>query len=189
RSVVYPAGSTATSDTPLPLALAQAVSPTSALFAVLASLGIFGLVASFHGILIAASRALLELGRAGYAPRIVGTIHPTRHTPIAALVVNALIGAVALVTGRTGDIITISVFGALTLYVLSMASLFQLRRREPALARPYRTPGYPIVPAVALLLSLVCLIAMIVSNPLLAAIYAGILGVAWLAFVILKKRA
>jgi ethanolamine permease len=42
-----------------------------------------------------------------------------------------------------------AVLGALVMYVLSMLSLFALRRQEPALARPFAVPGYPVVPLVA----------------------------------------
>jgi ethanolamine permease len=94
------------------------------------------------------------------------------------------IGMIALFTGRTGEIILIAVMGALTLYVLSSAAVIQLRRREPDLARPYRTPLYPATPIIAFLLSLASLVAMIWIHPTLALIYGGILGVGWLAFVV-----
>jgi ethanolamine permease len=77
----------------------------------------------------------------------------------------------------------ISVFGALTLYVLSSAAVLRLRRTEPELVRPYRTPLYPATPLVALVLSLVCLVAMVWSYPLIAAVYAAILVGSWLLFV------
>ena len=50
----------------------------------------------------------------------------------------------------TANIVTMSVFGAILMYTLSMLSLFQLRRREPGLVRPFRAPCYPWFPAIAL---------------------------------------
>ncbi len=189
RSVVYAdPGATVTDDSPLPLAISHVVDRSHPLFAVLTGVGLLGLVASFHGILIAASRAILEYGRVGYAPRVLGEVHASRKTPVAALLANMAVGCIALFTGHTGDIITLSVFGALTLYVLSMLSLFQLRRKEPALERPYRTPLYPVVPGVALVLAVVCLAAMIWFNPGLAAVYAGIVLVTWGLFALLVPR-
>jgi ethanolamine permease len=184
--VVYPdpANTKVTSDSPLPLAVGQIVSRDSPLFTLLTGIGLIGLVASFHGILIAGSRAVLELGRVGYAPRLLGEIHAGTKTPVAALLANLVIGLVALATGKTGDIILISVFGALTLYVLSSAAVVQLRRREPAMERPYRAPLYPITPLVALGLSLVCVGAMIVRYPKIAVVYAAIVVGAWVLFVI-----
>ncbi len=62
---------------------------------------------------------------------------------------------------RTSDIILIAVFGALTLYVLSTAAVLRLRKTEPDLVRPYKTPLYPYTPITALVLSLVTLAAMV----------------------------
>jgi len=176
EAVVYPTGAQggATSDSPLPLALARVVGENHGLYHLLLTIGIFGLVASFHGIILVAGRAVLEMGRQGFAPRFLGRVHPKRQTPVAALLVNWAIGAVALLSGKTGEIITVSVFGALALYILSMISLFRLRQVEPGLERPYHAPGYPWVPGLALVLSVFCWVAMAAAQPWLAAIFVGI---------------
>jgi ethanolamine permease len=96
-----------------------------------------------------------------------------------------IVGLITLFTGETANIILIAVFGALTLYILSSASVLRLRVREPDLERPYRAPGYPVTPVIALLLAVVCFAAMVWSYPLLAGIYVSILGVSWLMFVVL----
>jgi len=189
RSIVYQAGSTETSDSPLPLALGHVVGTGHLLYHLLITIGLFGLIASFHGIILVAGRATFEFGRVGYAPRFLGKTLKGRQTPAAALVVNMCVGTVALLTGRTGEIITIAVFGALTLYVVAMVSFFRLRQKEPDLVRPFRTPLYPWVPGVALVLSAVCLVAMTVYNPLLAAIYAGLLVLGYLWFYTLVPKA
>ncbi|HEU0033869.1 MAG TPA: ethanolamine permease [Kofleriaceae bacterium] len=188
--VVYPdpAKPSVTSDSPLPLAISHVVDRSSPFFLLLTGIGLIGLVASFHGILIAASRSLLELGRARYAPAILGGIHTRTQTPVAALLANMVVGIVVLLTSNTNTIILISVFGALTLYVLSSAAVIQLRRREPALDRPYHAPGYPATPVIALALALVCMGAMIWTYPVVACVYAAIVVVAWLAFATLVPR-
>jgi amino acid transporter len=56
--------------------------------------------------------------------------------------------------------ITMAVFGAIVMYIMSMLSLFKLRKTEPNLERTFRAPGYPIVPGIALVLAVVCLVAM-----------------------------
>ncbi len=174
RSVVYDATGAAV-DKPLPLALGHVVGEQHPLYHLLITVGLFGLVASFHGIILVAGRATLEFGRVGYLPKIFGRTLPKRHTPAAALVGNMLVGFIALATGRTGDIITLSVFGALTLYAASMASLFKLRRAEPELPRPFRTPLYPVLPVVALVLALGCLGAVFVSSPEVGAVYVALM--------------
>jgi len=185
RAVVYEDPMSAvTSDSPLPLAISHVVSRESPFFLVLTGIGLVGLVASFHGILIAASRSILALGQARFLPAVLGRVHPTRGTPVVALLANLVVGLVALATGQTDQIIVISVLGALTLYVLAAASLIALRRAEPDLARPYRTPLYPAAPLVAITLALVCIGAMVKGHPYLALLYAGILAISWLGIVI-----
>ncbi|HEY1548811.1 MAG TPA: ethanolamine permease [Kofleriaceae bacterium] len=180
RGIAYTAvDSTTNSDSPLPQAISHVVSRTSPFFVALTGIGLVGLVASFHGILIAASRSILALGEAGLLPRALGEIHPRRKTPVVALLANLVVGLIALATGRTDEIIVLSVLGALTLYVIAAASLIALRKREPELARPYRTPLYPAAPIVAIGLALICMGAMAERHPYLALIYAGILGLSW----------
>ncbi len=186
ETVVYPdpANPAVTSDSPLPLAVGHIVSRESPLFVVLTGIGLIGLIASFHGILIAGSRALLEFGRARYAPAIVGEVHPATKTPVVALLVNLGIGLVTLATGKTGDIILIAVFGALTLYALASAAVIKLRISEPQLERPYHAPLYPLTPIIAFSLSLVCIGAMIWKYPALALIYSAIVVGSYLLFLV-----
>jgi ethanolamine permease len=190
QSVVYPDPSHpgTTSDSPLPLAIAQVMSRDSLLFMVMTSIGLIGLVASFHGILIAASRATLEFGRARYLPQMLGEVHTRTRTPVAALLANMAVGLVVLLTGKTGDIILVTVFGALTLYILSSAAVIKLRRSEPELARPYLTPLYPYTPIIALVLALVCVIAMAWTYPRLALIYVALLAGSWVLFATLVPK-
>ena len=189
EGIVYPEGSTEASDSPLPLALANAVGEGHTMYKVISVIALFGLVASFHGIILAAGRVTYQFGRTGYAPKALGNIHAKFKTPAKALVVNMLIGIIALLTGKTGEIITIACFGALTLYIVAMISLFALRKNEPDMDRPFKVPMYPLFPAVALLIASICLVAISVFNPMLAGIYFGmiLLSYLWFQFFYSKK--
>jgi ethanolamine permease len=151
EAVVYSADGSK-SDSPLPLALTHVVTSGHLLYHLLVSIGLLGLVASFHGIILAAGRSTFEFGRSGSAPEFLGRIHPRFRTPSNALLLNMMIGIIALYTGKTSEIITISVFGALTLYIISMIALLKLRRKEPQLERPFRVPFYPASPIIALVM-------------------------------------
>jgi ethanolamine permease len=177
------------SDSPLPLAMSHVVDKNNVLFHLLVTIGLFGLIASFHGIILAAGRASFEFGRVKFAPDFLGKIHPKFQTPANALLVNMGIGIIALLSKRTGDIIIISVFGALTLYIISMIALLRLRKKEPQLERPFKVPAYPIFPVVALIIASVSLIAMIRYNWKLALIYFLLLGVCYAAFKLFAKKA
>lgn len=190
KAAVFPdASSDTTSDSPLPLVMKHVVGEAHPLYKLLVGVGLSGLVASFHGIILVAGRATMELGRVGYAPRVLGRTHPTRLTPAPALIVNMVVGAVALFSGKTAEIITISVLGAVTLYVLSMLSLFRLRRTHPDLPRPFRTPGYPLVPAVALVLASAALVALVIATPGLSLVYGGLLAVGFAYYFLVIPKA
>ena len=188
EAIVYPSPGAPPSDSPLPLALAKIAGPGTLVYHLLITIGLMGLVASFHGIILAASRATYEFGRVGYIPRVFGKIHNRFKTPANALLANMVIGIIALLTGKTDDIITISVFGAITLYIFSMITVMALRKKEPGLARPFRVPFYPWFPVLALIIAAISLIAMVTLNIKLALIYFSILALSYIWFHFFVKR-
>ncbi|WP_035805955.1 ethanolamine permease [Lunatimonas lonarensis] len=182
EAVVYPEGSAEPSDSPLPMAMALIVGSEHSLYQLLTFIALFGLVASFNGIILAAGRSTFEFGRVGYAPKSFGKVSSRFKTPANALIFNMLVGIIALLTGKTGEIITIAVFGALVLYILSMVSFFALRKKEPDMERPFKVPMYPLFPATALVIAVISLIAMIIYNFALAVIFFAMLIGAYLFF-------
>lgn len=174
EAIVYKADGSS-SDSPLPLALGRVMGENNAFYHLLITVGLFGLVASFHGLILAAGRASFEFGKDGCAPAYIGKINSRFKTPANALLTNMGIGIIALLSGKTSEIITISVFGALTLYIISMISVIKLRKTEPALHRPFKVPLFPLVPLVALTIAGVALLAMIWYNQILALIYTSII--------------
>jgi ethanolamine permease len=182
EAIVYPSPGAAPSDSPLPLALSRITGPGGLLYHLLITIGLMGLVASFHGIILAASRATFEFGRVKYIPAAFGRIHGKFKTPVNALLVNMVIGIIALLSEKTGEIITISCFGALTLYIFGMITVLVLRRKEPELIRPFRVPFYPVFPLVALTIASISLVAMITLNIKLSLIYFSILALAYIYY-------
>jgi ethanolamine permease len=189
EAIVYKSDGT-TSDSPLPLALGHIVGNNNILYHLLIMIGLFGLVASFHGIILAAGRSVFEFGRIKFAPLFLGKIHPRFQTPANALLVNMVIGIITLILldKKTGDIIIISVFGALTLYIISMIALLRLRKKEPQLERPFKVPLYPFFPAIALIIATVSFVAMTVYNLKLALIYCLLIGICYGSFKLFKIK-
>lgn len=147
------------SDNPLPLALREAYGEGTFLADFVNYVGLAGLVASFFSIIYAYSRQLFALSRAGYLPRWMSKTGK-RKTPYLALIVPGLVGfLLAAITQDGALLINIAVFGATVSYVLMMLSHIVLRRREPDLVRPYRTPGGTVTTGVALLLAASAVVA------------------------------
>ena len=186
EAIVYTTNGTS-SDSPLPLALGKIFATNHVFYKLLIGIGLFGLVASFHGLLLASGRATFEFGKIGNAPSFLGKVHPRFQTPANALLFNSLLGVLILCTGKTAEIIIISVFGAITLYIVSMLAVLKLRRQQPELHRPFKVPFYPITPIIALVLAIICLIALCYYNGLLACYYFGIVFFFFLLYKIFKK--
>lgn len=188
EAVVFPEGSDVASDSPLPLALSHVVNSGHILYKLLVGIGLLGLIASFHGIILAGGRATFEFGRVGYAPKMLGKVQEKFKTPANALIANTIVGIITLFTGKTGEIITIACFGALSLYIVSMLSFFALRKNEPEMKRPFLVPMYPLFPAVALTIASISLVAMTYYNFNLALIFFGIMGLAYIYFLIFLNK-
>lgn len=186
ESIVFAADGTS-SDSPLPLALGRIFSSSHVFYKLLVGIGLFGLIASFHGLLLASGRATFEFGKIGNAPKFLGQVHPRFQTPANALIFNSIFGILILCTGKTAEIIILSVFGALTLYIFSMLSLLKLRSTSPELHRPFKVPFYPFTPVIALILAIICFIALCVYNAQLAVYYFALLAFFFLIFKIFKK--
>jgi ethanolamine permease len=172
---------------PLPQAMKRVVGANSGWLHLLVWIGLLGLIASFHGIIIGYSRQIFALARAGLLPRALATIHPRLQTPYVAILAGGAIGIAAIYSDRvvtiagqplTASIVTMSALGAIVMYIISLVSLFRLRRAEPGLSRPFVTPGYPLVPLVALSIAVISLIAIVHDNPLIAGLFAigGVVG-------------
>ena len=165
-----------TSDNPLPEALRAARGDDDWIAGFVNYAGLAGLIASFFSIIYAYSRQLFALSRAGYLPRFL-SLTGSRQTPWVALVVPGTIGfLLAALTQNGALLINIAVFGATVSYVLLNLSHIVLRRREPDLERGYRTPGGIVTTGVALVLSVVAVIATFFVDTTAAWITAGVFG-------------
>ena len=173
---------------PLPQAMKMIVGENSGWLHMLVWLGLFGLVASFHGIILGYSRQIFALAREGYLPAYFAQVHPRFHTPHRAILAGGVIGIAAIYSDEliqfggqtlTANIVTMAVFGAILMYILSMLSLFKLRRSEPGMARPFRAPMYPVFPAIALVGATVCMVAMVYYNFLIFCVFVAMLAVGY----------
>ena len=180
---------------PLPQAMKLIVGEHSGWLHMLVWLGLFGLIASFHGIILGYSRQIYALAREAYLPPYFARIHPRFNTPHRAIIAGGVVGIAAIYSDElikiggltlTANIVTMSVFGAITMYIVSMLSLFKLRRAEPDMVRPFRAPFYPLFPAIALAGAVVCMATMIYYNPLIFGVFLVFLAAGYVFFLFTK---
>jgi ethanolamine permease len=175
------------SDNPLPLAVESAYGGSNALGSFVNIAGLAGLVASFFSIIFAYSRQIFALSRAGYLPRLL-SVTGRRRTPWMALIVPGIIGFLLALTGDGATLINIAVFGATISYALMMLAHIVLRRREPDLERPYRTPGGTATSGLALVLAVLAVIATFIVDVRAALITLGVYALFLAYFGLYSRR-
>ncbi|HEY3706317.1 MAG TPA: amino acid permease [Terracidiphilus sp.] len=112
-----------------------------------------------NGLTLAGSRVYYAMSRDGLFFKSVGKLHPKYHTPVAGLVVQAIWTAVLCVSGSYGQLLDYIIFAVLVFYVLTIIGLFVLRFKWPAAPRPYRAFGYPVLPALYIVMaSWICIV-------------------------------
>lgn len=181
---------------PLPQAMKAVVGNNSSWMHMLVWIGLFGLVASFHGIILGYSRQIFALGRAGFLPKSLAKLSRF-NTPYRAIIAGGVVGIAAIFSDNiiniqgmslTAAIVTMACFGALLMYIMSMLSLFKLRRSEPNLNRSFMAPGYPVIPGIALVIAVVCFVAMFYYNGTIGEIFIGFLVVGYVYFLATKTQ-
>ncbi len=181
---------------PLPQAMKMIVGENSGWLHMLVWIGLFGLVASFHGIILGYSRQIFALSRAGFMPKFFGEVNSKYKTPHRAIIAGAVVGVAAILSDDlqfngmtlTANLITMAVFGAIVMYIVSMMSLFALRKNEPNLERPFKAYAYPLFPTIALVLASISLITMIYYNQQLTVVFFGLMALAYLYFMMTQHH-
>lgn len=128
-------------------AAARMLGPAGATFiAVAAMISIFGFV---NVTILANSRIVFAMSRDGLFLAAAGRVHPRYGSPHIAIAVMAIwsLALLFLSRGDIGVLLSGVVFADWIFFGLGAASVFVLRRSAPDAPRPYRVPGYPVLPA------------------------------------------
>ncbi len=143
--------------------------------AVIAGSIIISTLGANNGIVFTAARIPYAMARSGQFFAWAGQVHPKYAVPTTSLVVQGVWSALLALTGTYNQLATYVVFVAFLFYAMAAAAVIVLRRREPALARPYRTWGYPITPVVFIAFAIYLVWNTIVEQPLDSAVGTGLL--------------
>jgi APA family basic amino acid/polyamine antiporter len=140
-----------------------------------------------NAILLMAPRILLAIGRDGYFTEKAAQVS-TGGTPRLALGVSSAGAAALIMSGTFDQIVAVAAVLFLLNYVSAYGALFVLRRREPALPRPYRAFGFPYTTAVVLCGCLMLWVAAIMEDPRSGAFAAVLLAACVPVYVWLTRR-
>jgi APA family basic amino acid/polyamine antiporter len=118
-----------------------------------------------NGLILAGARVYYAMARDGLFFQRAGEISPRARTPVFSLVVQAVWAAALVLSGTYSDLLNYVIFAALLFYVLTVSGLFVLRRTRPDLERPYRAFGYPVLPALYVVLCALVMLDLLWVTP------------------------
>jgi APA family basic amino acid/polyamine antiporter len=106
-----------------------------------------------NGMTLAGARVYYAMSRDGLFFKSVGRLHPRFKTPAAALMVQAAWATLLCISGSYGQLLDYIIFAVLVFYILTIVGLFVLRFKRPDAPRPYKALGYPLLPALYIVLA------------------------------------
>jgi APA family basic amino acid/polyamine antiporter len=106
-----------------------------------------------NGMTLAGARVYYAMSRDGLFFRSVGKLHPRYKTPAAGLMVQAVWTAFLCVSGSYSQLLDYIIFAVLVFYILTIVGLFVLRFKKPDAPRPYKAWGYPLLPALYIVMA------------------------------------
>jgi basic amino acid/polyamine antiporter, APA family len=105
-----------------------------------------------NGLILSGARIYYAMAKDRLFFASVGRVNKN-HAPGAALIVQCIWACILCLSGTYGQLLDFLIFAVVIFYILTLVGLFVLRRKRPAMPRPYRAFGYPFLPALYLLMA------------------------------------
>lgn len=148
---------------------------------ILAIGGLAGILTSWNAFLIGASRLVFAMARSGMLPAWFGRVHPRFRTPGNAILLIGGLSVISPFFGREALIWMVDAGGLAIIiaYIMVAATFLVLRRREPAMERPFRVPAGPVVGTLAVVLSVGLAVLFLPGMPSALIVAEWIILAAW----------
>ncbi|HJU88843.1 MAG TPA: amino acid permease [Gemmatimonadaceae bacterium] len=126
-----------------------------------------------NGLILAGARVYYAMARDGLFFQRAGALNQHR-VPAAALIVQAIWTSALCLTGTYGQLLDYVIFAALIFYALTTIGLFILRSKRPDIDRPYRAVGYPLLPALYIVLATAVALILLIADKTRAQAFSGL---------------
>ncbi len=150
--------------------------------AVAASIPIFGPIGAYviavmimistfgcnNGLILSGARVYHTMATDGLFFKRTGTLNKN-NVPAFALWVQCLVASLLCLSGKYGDLLDMIAFVVVLFYAITIIGIFILRKQRPDAVRPYKAVGYPVLPAVYIIMAIAFCILLIYYKPT----YAG----------------
>jgi APA family basic amino acid/polyamine antiporter len=117
-----------------------------------------------NGLILSGARVYYTMAQDGMFLKAAQQLNK-KGVPAKALWMQAIWASLLCLSGKYGDLLDFIIFTVLLFYILTIAGIFILRKKQPQLERPYKAFGYPFIPFIYLLLaSSICIILLITKT-------------------------
>jgi APA family basic amino acid/polyamine antiporter len=145
------------------------------LMAILIMVSTFGCI---NGLTLSGARVYYAMAKDGYFLKQAAVLNKNQ-SPQSALIMQAIWASLLTLSGSYGDLLDYVVFAVLLFYILTVAAVFVLRKKQPDLERPYKVFAYPVLPAIYIVFAAAICVSLLIwkpnySYPGLAIVLAGI---------------
>lgn len=117
-----------------------------------------------NGLILAGARVYYTMAKDGLFFKNAGTLNKNA-VPSWALWAQCVVAAILCLSGKYGDLLDMISFVVVIFYVLTIAGIFILRKKRPDAERPYKAFGYPVLPAIYMLMGIAFCILLIIYKP------------------------
>ena len=130
-------------------------------------MGVLIMVSTFgcnNGLILAGARVYYAMAKDGLFFKKAGELN--KHSvPAWALVVQGVWASLLCLSGKYGDLLDYVMMAALIFYILTIGGIFILRKKQPNAERPYKTFGYPFLPAIYIILTTAICVDLLIFKP------------------------
>ena len=106
-----------------------------------------------NGLVLSGARVYYAMALDGLFFKKAGTLDPIHHAPVTSLFFQCIWACLLALSGTYNDLLDYVIFAVLLFYMLTISGIFVLRIKRPDMERPYRAIGYPVLPALYILVA------------------------------------
>lgn len=156
--------------------------------ALITGIVIISIFGSINGSILAGPRVFYAMAKDKLFFKKVAQVHPRYRTPGFAILIQAVWAFLLALSGTFTQLLTFCIFAAIMFWIAAAAAVFTLRKKYPELPRPYKTPGYPVIPALFIMASVGILINTLIESPVESLAGIGITLIGIPVYYLWKKR-
>lgn len=132
---------------------------------IMAAFIVFSTFGCNNGLILTGARVYYAMALDGLFFRKAGTLN-SRGVPAIGLIIQGVWASALCLSGTYTDLLDYVIFAVLLFFVLTILGIFVLRKKKPEVERPYKAPGYPLLPALYIILAGFILIMLLIYKPL-----------------------